>query len=104
MIREERVDGLIKIKIDGERVERLFCKIREERVDGLTFKIDEERADGWSATIGEERGDGWTYRKVAEMLVDGDGSESGWIRWTKPRATSCLWRTQKEFESSSTLG
>ena len=43
-----------KIKIDGERVERLTRKIREERVDG------------------------WTYRKVVEqMLVDGDVSESG---------------------------
>ena len=78
IIREERVDGLIKIKIDGERVERLTRKIREERVDGLTFKIDEEGADGWSAKTGEERADGWTYRKVVEqMLVEGDGSESG---------------------------
>ena len=52
--------------------------MREERGDGLTFKIDEERADGWSAKIGEERADGWTYRKVVEqMLVDGDGAESG---------------------------
>ena len=43
-----------------------------------TFKIDEERADGWSAKTGEERADGWTYSKVVEqMLVDGDGSESG---------------------------
>ena len=56
----------------------MTLKIREERVDGLTFKIDEERADGWSAKTGEERADGWTYRKVVEqMLVDGDGSESG---------------------------
>ena len=78
IIREERVDGLIKIKIDGERVERLTRKIREERVGGLTFKIDEEGADRWSAKTGEERADGWTYRKVVEqMLVDGDGSESG---------------------------
>ena len=36
IIREERVDELIKIKIkiDAERVERLTRKIREERVDG----------------------------------------------------------------------
>ena len=67
----------------------LTRKIREERVDGLTFKIDEERVDGWSAKTGEERADGWTYRKVVErMLVDGDGSESGGIRWTKTRDTS----------------
>ena len=105
IIREERVDGLFQIKIDDERVERLTCKIREERVDGLLFKINAERADGWSAKTGEERADGWTYQKVAErMLVDGDGSESGGIRWTKTRATSCLRRTQKKFESSSTLG
>ena len=53
-------------------------KSGEERVDGLTFKIDEERADGWSAKTGEERADGWTYKKVVEqMLVDGDGSDSG---------------------------
>ena len=74
---EERADELT-IKIDGERVGRLTHIIREERVDGLTFKIDEERVDGWSAKNGEERADGWTYRKVVEqMLVDGDGSESG---------------------------
>ena len=78
IIREERVDGLIKMKIDGERVEKLTRKIREERGDGLTFQTDEERADGWSAKTGEERADGWTYRKVVEqMLVDGDGYESG---------------------------
>ena len=48
------------------------------RFDGLTHKIFEERADGWSAKTGEERTDGWAYRKVVEqMLVDGDGSESG---------------------------
>ena len=82
-IGDERVDGLCQIQIDGERVERLTCKIREERVDGFPFKIDAERADGWSATTGEERADGWTYQKVAErMIVDGDGSESGGIRWS----------------------
>ena len=113
---EERADGLthkiceerdyeLTIKIDGERVGRLAHIIRAERVDGLTFKIAEERADGWSAKTGEERADGWTCRKVvAQMLVNGDGSEGGRIRWTKTRATSCLRRTQKKFESSSTLG
>ena len=75
--------GCAKFKIDGERVGRLTCKIREERVDGLPFKIDAERADGWSAITGEERADGWTYPKVAErMLVDGEGSESGVVRWS----------------------
>ena len=81
--REERVDGLCQIQIDGERNERLTCKIREERVDGLPFKIDEDRADRWTDKTCEERADGWTYQKVAErMLVDGDGSESGGIRWS----------------------
>ena len=41
---------------------------------------------------------------VIQVLVDGDGSESGGFRWTKTRATSCLRRTQKKFDSSSMLG
>ena len=102
---------------DGERVERLTHKMCEERADGLTHKICEERADELTLKIdgervqrlthhiSEERADGLTYRKVVtQMLVDGDGSESGGFRWTKTRATSCLWRTQKKFESSSTIG
>ena len=77
-------------------------KIREERVDGLTFKIDEERADGWSAKTGEERADGWTYRKVVEqMLVDGDGSESGECNLAQVNLSTeitreCKWKMDEE--------
>ena len=90
---------------DGERADGWTHKIREGRVDGLTTRIVRERAGGLTHNISEERAGGLTYRKVVtQMLVDGDGSESSGFRWTKTRATSCLRRTQKKFDSSSTLG
>ena len=68
-----------------------------KRGDGLIHKICEERADELTHNNREERADGLTYRKVViQVLVDGDGSESGGFRWTKTRATSCLRRTQKK--------
>ena len=89
---EERADELT-LKIDGERVERLTHKIRGERADVLTHKSCEERADEL------------TYRKVViQVLVDGDGSESGGFRWAKTGTTSCLRRTQKKCDSSRMLG
>ena len=101
----DRLRLMIEPKICEERVERLTHKICEERADELTLKIDGERVQRLTHNISEERADGLTYRKVVtQMLVDGDGSESGGFRWTKTRATSCHRRTQKKFESSSTLG
>ena len=65
-------------KSGEEQVDGLTHKICEERADGLTLKIDGERAEGLPHKICEERADGWTSRKVVEqMLVDGDGYESG---------------------------
>ena len=101
----DRLRLMIEPKICEERADGLTHKIREERVDGLTIRIDGERVERLTRKIREERADGLTYRKVVtQMLVDGDGSESGGFRWTKTRATSCLQTTQKKFESSSTLG
>ena len=62
--------------ISGEdRADGLTHKICEERADGLTFKNDGDRADGWTDKICEERAD--CSIAVEQMLVDGDGSESG---------------------------
>ena len=84
-------------KRDGKRGDGLTHKNCEERADELTLKIDGERVERLTHKIRGERADGWTYRKVViQVLVDGDGSESGGFRWTKTRATSCLRRTQKK--------
>ena len=100
----KRGDGLIH-KICEERAEELNHKICEERADELTLKLDGERVQRLTHNISEERADGLTYSKVViQVLVDGEGSESGGFRWTKTRATSCLRRTQKKFDSSSMLG
>ena len=100
----KRDDGLIQ-KICEERADELTHKRCEERADGLTLKIDGERVKRRTHKIRGERADGLTYRKVViQVLVDGDGSESDGFRWTKTRATSCLRRTQKKFDSSSMLG
>ena len=114
---EERVDGLTH-KICEERADGLTHKICEERADELTIKIDGERVGRLTRKIREERADGLDLQvksDVEQMLVDGDGSESGgcnlaqvtpstelqecaipkWeelMTWVEPVAMASMWR------------